>query len=176
MHQLNRNYLETLKKRAYDVASEAMEGCNKINKCLKPRVQEFLTLQVFVTSCFVLLCLRLFCPGVFANWCATLEFLEYLVPNKNMILKWKSGQNLFNSLASIIVVTKWKVWLIWLQEILRKYRLEYKQDFDMLSEYENNLEQWRSHMFASVSELASHINSVSSPPLSFTYSAVFVGL
>ncbi|XP_063675473.1 serine/threonine-protein kinase TBK1-like [Bolinopsis microptera] len=95
MHQLNRNYLETLKRRAFDVASEAVEGCNKINKCLKPRVEEFLTLQ----------------------------------------------------------------------EILRKYRLEYKQDFDMLSEYENNLEQWRSHMFESVSELASHITSISLPVL-----------
>ena len=46
------------------------------------------------------------------------------------------------------------------QEILRKYRLEYKHDFDMLSEYENNLEQWRCLMFESVSELASHISTV----------------
>ena len=49
MHQLNRNYLDTLKKRAYDVANEAMEGCGKINKFLKPRVEEFITLQVFLT-------------------------------------------------------------------------------------------------------------------------------
>ena len=46
MHQLNRSYLETLKKRAFDVAGEAIVLCNKVNSCLKPRIHEFLTLQV----------------------------------------------------------------------------------------------------------------------------------
>ena len=48
MHQLNRSYLDTLKKRAFDVATEAVESCTKINKCLKPRIREFFTLQVRV--------------------------------------------------------------------------------------------------------------------------------
>ena len=48
-----------------------------------------------------------------------------------------------------------------LQEALRKYKLEYKQDFDMLSEYENNLELWRSHMYDNLLELASKISTVS---------------
>ena len=44
---------------------------------------------------------------------------------------------------------------------MRKYNLEYKQDFDMLSEYESNLQLWRSHVYGNLTDLATQISTVS---------------
>eukprot|EP00116_Pleurobrachia_bachei_P003495 sb/3463757/ len=46
MHQLNRMYLDTLRVKAKDVAAAAVKLCNEVNLTLKPRIEEYFSIQV----------------------------------------------------------------------------------------------------------------------------------